>query len=194
MHSGLYGALEALLRRCEEIEDQTPLGEVSISDAAYLAAIGRNGRLGVSAVARLLSVSQPAATMATSKLAKRGLVHRHRTSKASELTLTERGVRMLGALAASEEDVIAGVFDVLSADERRQLIMLISRTFSRSAYSSSEPSEASTTWQHQQSAEAAAADATSETAREGALVKRGRPERSAAAPVQQPKHIGQDKR
>jgi DNA-binding MarR family transcriptional regulator len=200
MHSGLYGALEALLRRCEEVEASTPLSQVTLSDAAYLAAIGRHGRLGVSAVARLLSVSQPAATIATNKLCRLGLVRRHRSAKSAELTLTEEGSVMLGALAASEEEVIAGVFDVLTADERAALLGLMSRTFSlsgeRELQRSSAPSRASTTWQVHDSALDAAPESTTDTGSdtELRLVRRGRPARSTEAPTQNPKHIGQDKR
>jgi DNA-binding MarR family transcriptional regulator len=204
MHSGLYGALEALLRRCEEVEATTPLSQVTLSDAAYLAAIGRHGRLGVSAVARLLMVSQPAATIATSKLSRLGLVRRHRTAKSAELTLTEEGSAMLGALAASEEEVIAGVFDVLTPEDRAQLLSLMGRTFSLNAerergdHISSAPRRASTTWAVQQTALDAAPDSTADSADDGQevarLVRRGRPIRSTESPTQNPRHIGHDKR
>ncbi len=210
MHSALYGALDALLRRCEEVESETALSEASLSDAAYLAAIQKHGRRGgVSGVARALSVSQPAASNSICRLEERGFAHRivQRGLRSQAILLTQEGAMVLSSLAASEEEVIAGVFDVLSPSERAMLVGLISRTFSLSAevesnaeaQSSSAPSLASTTWSTQQIAEPAQPLASSVAAAAPAptpshLMNRGRPAREAAAPVQNPMHMGQPRK
>lgn len=226
MHSGLYGALEALLSRCEEVEGDTMLAAATLSDAAYLAAIQRHGRRGgVSGVARAIGVSQPSATDSICRLEERGLAHRivQRGARSHAILLTQEGATVLSGLAASEEQVIAGVFDVLSADERQMLVGLISRIFSLSALpsppvveteggaadetssgqSSSAPSLASTTCAVQESAAPAAplrekartAEATlTRSEPESHLVNRGRPARDRSAEIQKPMHMGQPKK
>ncbi len=218
MHSALYGALDALLRRCEEVEGETALSEASLSDAAYLAAIQKHGRRGgVSGVARALGVSQPSASNSICRLEERGFTHRivQKGLRSQAILLTQEGATVLSSLATSEEQVISGVFDVLSPSERAMLVGLISRIFSLSAestapgaagldgglagdQSSSAPSLASTTWNDQQTAEPAQPLATSAASpAAGAtshLMNRGRPARDAAAPVQNPMHMGQPRK
>lgn len=210
MHSGLYGALEALLRRCEEVERETALSEASLSDAAYLAAIQKHGRRGgVSGVARALGVSQPSATNSICRLEERGFAHRivQRGLRSQAILLTQEGATVLSSLATSEEVVISGVFDVLSVEERRVLVALISRTFSLSAapeaapegdHNSSAPSAASATCNTQEAADPAAPLAMSQAripnAPSSHLVSRGRPERAASTPIQTPIHMGHPRR
>ncbi len=129
MHSGLYNALEALLQRCGEVEESTVLGRTSISDAAYLAAIQRSGRRGgISGVARLLGVSQPAATEAIFNLERKGYAHRlvQKGARSHAILLTQEGAVMLSALVNSEEEVICKVFSMLAPEDRTLLVSLLS--------------------------------------------------------------------
>lgn len=129
MHSGLYNALEALLQRCGEVEESTVLGRTSISDAAYLAAIQRAGRRGgISGIARLLGVSQPAATEAIFNLERKGYAHRlvQKGARSHAILLTQEGAVMLSALVNSEEDVICKVFSMLAPEDRTSLVSLLS--------------------------------------------------------------------
>ena len=209
MHSGLYGALEALLRRCEAVEAETVLSEASLSDAASLAAIQEHGRRGgVSGVARLLGVSQPSASDSIGRLEERGFAHRivRKGARSHAILLTQEGATLLAALAVSEEEVIARVFDVLPPEERVMLVALVSRTFSLSARDvgdeappqrSSAPSLASTTCVDQQVALPAQPSSTTRTNGESAsshLMTRDRPRRDSAAATQKPMHMGQPRK
>lgn len=128
MHSGLYNALEALLRRCDEVESATVLGRMSLSDAAYLAAIQRSGRRGgVSGVARLIGVSQPTATEAIFNLERKGYAHRivQKGARSHAILLTQEGATMLLALINSEEEVIRSVLSMLDEQERGHFVGLL---------------------------------------------------------------------
>lgn len=234
MHSGLYNALEALLRRCEEVESETVLGRASIADAAYLAAIQRSGRRGgVSGIARLLGVSQPTATEAVFNLERKGYAHRlvQKGARSHAILLTQEGATMLSLLVRSEEEIIAKVFSMIAEDERAVLVGLLTDALMLGAkeraevesgpaqalvaglmarkYSpgsatgvqrSSAPSFASTTWEAQAVAEAAAPlmQKSRIVSRSGdhedtfVRVHRDRPSRENKPPTQNEKHIGQE--
>lgn len=129
----LGASFEAFSRRykiAEALGAEKPLNEL---DKQVLFFVARNPECGPTDVARFLPVPTTTASSATDRLAKRGLLDRHRPEKdrrAVALHLTDAGQARVDELLSAYQQLYRHMLAPLSTTERDTLIALLAKIIS----------------------------------------------------------------
>ncbi len=129
----LGATFEAFSRRykmTESIGAEKPLNEL---DKQALFFVGRNPECGPTDLARFLAVPTTTISSATDRLAKRGLLDRHRLEsdrRAVALRLTAGGQAQVDQLGAAYQDLYRHMLAPLAKSERDTLIFLLEKIIS----------------------------------------------------------------
>lgn len=101
---------------------------LSPSARAMLLSVEHRQPITVSALARLLAISQPTATRLTDGLERAGLIHRGaKSDRAVPLTLTAAGRNRAGEIQAAMQDRAAALLDTLKPAERRAFVAAVAK-------------------------------------------------------------------
>ena len=126
--------LDGLQRRLRDAEKgarsrHLPRG-VTAGDVRVLRAVVQVGAKGVSAVAKLLGTSQPAATVAIARLEARGLLVRAASSvdaRRKQLTLTAKGRQLEQSHATADAAMAEAFLAPLARAERATFVALLAK-------------------------------------------------------------------
>lgn len=131
--AALGEAFDLFTRRyklAEALGPEKPLNEL---DKQVLFFVARNSSCGPTDVARFLGIANTTISSATDRLAKRGLLERHRPEadrRSVALRLTASGQKRVDTLAGMYGELHRRMLQPLTAPERRQLIAMMQKIIS----------------------------------------------------------------
>lgn len=118
-----------LMRIHARIQHETAarLAELSTAQFDVLAQVGAAEGISQHDLARHLFVTQGNITQLLDKMEARGWIQRVPDGRAKRLYLTAAGRDLFDSVVPPHEDFIAGRFEILTPDEQRQLLRLLSK-------------------------------------------------------------------
>ncbi|HUV05260.1 MAG TPA: MarR family transcriptional regulator [Armatimonadota bacterium] len=107
-----------------------PADEITVAQFQALRHIAQHGTCSIGSLAKGLSVSQPAATMLVSRMARRGLAERRpgqRDRRQAEVSLTRCAEDLLGRIETERTQRLAGILSQMPPEERTRLVESLER-------------------------------------------------------------------
>lgn len=114
----------------DHIKDDMSKNNLSITEFSVLEVLYHKGRQTIQQIAQSILISSGSMTYVIDKLEQRGLLNRNACPgdrRAIHVTLTRDGEELMEKIMPDHEDLIASMFDSLTADEEEELVRLLGK-------------------------------------------------------------------